>query len=83
MSSPVHSGIAVADRPDLRTENFLEPRLVELYRTATPEKKLAMVAQINRTLQDLKAAQLAADRPELSDGQRRIELRRWWLSDRD
>ncbi|HEY8994854.1 MAG TPA: hypothetical protein VIM71_09350 [Lacunisphaera sp.] len=83
MSSSAHTDFAAASQADLRTENFLEPRLVELYRAATPEKKLAMVAQLNRTLQGLKAVQLAADRPELSDEQRRIELRRWWLADWD
>lgn len=83
MSSSLHSDVAAADRPDLQAENFLDPRLVALYRTATPEKKLARVDQLNRTLQALKAGQLQVERPELDEAQRRAELRRWWLSSRD
>lgn len=70
-------------RPDLRREDPLDARLVALYRTASPEKKLAAVHQLNRTLQGLKEAELAARRPELSERERRAELRRWWLSARD
>lgn len=74
----VHTG-----RPDLRPENPLDARLVALYRAASPEKKLAAVHRLNRTLQGLKEAELATRRPELSEGERRAELRRWWLSARD
>ena len=68
---------------DLRLENSLEPRLVELYRKATPEQKLAVVWRLNRTLQGLKEAQLTADRPEMSPMERRAEIRRWWLAKQD
>lgn len=54
-----------------------------LYRAATPEAKLQAVAQLNGVLLGLKAAQLAADNPELTAGQRKSALRRWWLSARD
>ncbi|SDR65548.1 hypothetical protein [Opitutus sp. GAS368] len=70
-------------RPDLRPEAPLDARLVALYRAASPEKKLAAVDRLNRTLQGLKEAELAARRPELSADERRAELRRWWLSARD
>lgn len=78
----VADAIAVA-RPDLRPENPLDARLVALYRAASPEKKLAAVHRLNRTLQGLKEAELAARRPELLESERRAELRRWWLSARD
>lgn len=70
-------------RPDLRPENPLDARLVALYRAASPEKKLAAVHRLNLALQGLKAAELAARRPELSESARQAELRRWWLSARD
>lgn len=64
-------------------ENPLEPRLLALYRTATPEQKLTVVMHLNHTLQGLKEAQLAATRPDWTPAQRQAELRRWWLSARD
>lgn len=77
---PLADAIPTA-RPDLRREDPLDARLVALYRAASPEKKLAAVHRLNRTLQGLKEAELAARRPELSEGERRAELRRWWFSD--
>ncbi|MDQ5980759.1 MAG: hypothetical protein QG602_3737 [Verrucomicrobiota bacterium] len=61
----------------------MDPKMVALYRAATPQQKLAAVDQLNRTLQSLKSAELEANRPDLSAEQRRAELRRWWLSARD
>lgn len=70
-------------RPDLRAEEPLDPRMVTLYRAATPEQKLAAVDRLNRALQGLKEAELVATRPELASEGRRAELRRWWFSSRD
>jgi hypothetical protein len=67
----------------LRVEDPIEPRLLALYRTATPEAKLAAVARLNTLLIGLKEAQLAADRPAWSPERRKTELRRWWLTSRD
>ena len=61
----------------------LEPRLLELYRRATPTQKLTVVARLNGTLLELKSAALAAQHPALSPGQRRTILRRWWLTATD
>jgi hypothetical protein len=69
-------------RPDLQAEEPLDPKLVALYRAATPEQKLAAVDRLNRTLQGLKEAQMAASRPDLTAEMRRVELRRWWFSSR-
>jgi len=70
--------------PDaLRPENPLEPRLLALYRAATPEAKLLAVARLNSMLLGLKAAHLAASRPEWTSGHRETQLRRWWLGARD
>ena len=60
-----------------------EPRLLELYRRATPSQKLAVVARLNATLIELKAADLRARQPGLSDDRRREMLRRWWLTASD
>ncbi len=54
-----------------------------LYRAATPEAKLLAVARLNGVLLGLKEAHLAAERPELTAGQRKSALRRWWLGARD
>ncbi len=66
-----------------RPEDPCEPRLMAIYRAATPEAKLQAVARLNGVLLGLKAAQLAAARPDLTAGQRKSDLRRWWLSARD
>ena len=73
------SGTSLPPRP----ENPLEPRLLALYRTATPAAKLVAVARLNAALIGLKAAQLAATRPEWTPDRRRLELRRWWMASRD
>lgn len=73
------SGMSMAPHP----ENPLDPRLLALYRAATPAAKLAVVTRLNATLIGLKEAQLAATRPEWTLDRRRIELRRWWLAARD
>ncbi len=64
-------------------EDPLTPRLLALYRAATPEQKLTVVIRLNQTLQGLKEAQISAARPDWTSGQRRAALRRWWLSARD
>ncbi len=66
-----------------RPENPLDPRLLALYRTATPAAKLAVVTRLNAALIGLKAAQLAATRPEWTPDRRQLELRRWWMAARD
>ena len=57
--------------------------MLALYRAATPAAKLAVVTRLNAALIGLKAAQLAATRPEWTPDRRRLELRRWWLASRD
>jgi len=64
-------------------EDPLDPRLLALYRKATPGAKLAAVTRLNAALIRLKAAHLAASRPEWSPDQRQRELRRWWMTSRD
>ncbi|MFA5058106.1 MAG: hypothetical protein WC485_08335 [Opitutaceae bacterium] len=66
-----------------RAENPLDPRLLALYRAATPAAKLAAVTRLNAALIGLKEAQLAATRPEWTSDRRRVELRRWWMTARD
>lgn len=61
----------------------LDPRLLALYRAATPEAKLAVVHRLNTLLIGLKEAHLSATRPEWPPERRRAELRRWWFSARD
>jgi len=60
-----------------------EAILAELYRTATPAKKLTAVNQLNRCLIALKEAYLVSVYPSWTTEQRRAELRRWWFSARD
>jgi hypothetical protein len=67
----------------LRVEDPIEPRLLALYRVATPEAKLAAVARLNAVLIGLKEIQLAADRSAWPPERRKAELRRWWLTSRD
>lgn len=60
-----------------------DPRLIELYRRATPTQKLAVVARLNATLIELKASDIRARRPDLAEAQQRAQLRRWWMTARD
>lgn len=64
-------------------EDPLDPCLLALYRAANPRAKLAAVTRLNAALIGLKAAHLAASRPEWSPDRQRLELRRWWLASRD
>jgi hypothetical protein len=57
----------------------IDEKMIALYRTATPEEKLAVVARLNAGLQALKAAEIAASHPEWNADRRRTELRTWWL----
>ena len=58
----------------------LDPRLRELYRTATPTQKLAVVSRLNAALLGLKAAEITVRRPELSQSAQSTLLRHWWLT---
>lgn len=60
-----------------------DPRMIELYRRATPTQKLAVVARLNATLIELKAADIRARHPGLAAAQQTAQLRRWWLTARD
>ncbi|MBI2814402.1 MAG: hypothetical protein HYX71_08970 [Opitutae bacterium] len=77
------TSVAQSIQPETGQENPLEPRLLALYRVATPEQKLTAVVRLNQVLQGLKEAQLADARPELTGAQRQAELRHWWMSARD
>jgi hypothetical protein len=79
----METAVKAAGMNQWRPEDPCEPRLMALYRAATPEAKLQVVARLNGVLLGLKAAQLAADRPDLTPGQRKSDLRRWWLGARD
>jgi hypothetical protein len=68
--------------PVARPES-LDPKLRELYRTASAADKLAIVGRLNATLLALKRAQLDARQPALASGEITAELRRWWFSSRD
>jgi hypothetical protein len=61
----------------------LDPKLCALYRAATPERKLAVVARLNATLIGLKEADLRTRFPAQSTAERRTMLRRWWFAARD
>jgi hypothetical protein len=61
----------------------LDPRLRDLYRSASPTQKLAAVARINATLSALKDAALAQAHPDWPAERRRAAVRRWWLTARD
>jgi hypothetical protein len=65
------------------TESSIHPELLKLYRQATPEHKLAIVSRINASLQSLKAAQIAAEHPNLGAQERTRLLRTWWFAARD
>jgi hypothetical protein len=74
-------GMETADH--IRDHEPLDPRLLELYRRATPTQKLAVVARLNGTLIGLKEADLRARQPALPPEKRQQVLRRWWLGARD
>ena len=57
--------------------------MCELYRRATPEAKLAVVARLNAGLIALKEADLASRSPDLSPAQRQAIVRHWWLTAQD
>jgi hypothetical protein len=67
----------------LRDLEPLDPKLLELYRRATPTQKLAVTARLNATLIGLKEADIRARLPNLSREDQRAMLRRWWLTARD
>jgi len=75
--------VDMVETTGLSPENALDPRMMALYRAATPESKLLAVARLNSVLLGLKEAQLATSHPEWTDGQRQGQLRRWWLGARD
>jgi hypothetical protein len=54
--------------------------LRELYRTATPTQKLAVVSRLNTALLGLKASEITVSRPELSQSAQSALLRHWWLT---
>ena len=60
----------------------LDPTLCDLYRAATPTRKLEVVMRLNAALIGLKEAELQARFPALSAGERRQRVRRWWLTAR-
>ena len=60
----------------------IDPRLLGLYRQATPTQKLEIVARINASLHALKTAQLRSERSDLLPSEQMRELRRWWFSTR-
>jgi hypothetical protein len=61
----------------------IHPKLLELYRQATVEQKLAAVGRINASLQALKAAELVRQYPTHSPRERLQLMRHWWLGARD
>jgi hypothetical protein len=61
----------------------LDPRLLDLYRRATPAEKLTVVSRLNATLIELKRADLLAKFPAQPPAHRQDLLRRWWLTARD
>ena len=68
-----------------KTQRFeaLDPRLRELYRSATPTQKLAIVGRLNATLIGLKEADLRTRFPAISQSETRARIRHWWLTARD
>ncbi|GEM_PF-1768863 len=81
--SQVAEPVVSSSRQMPGVEDPCDPRLMALYRAATPEQKLTVVMQMNHTLQGLKAAQLAATYPDWTADERQAALRRWWFSARD
>lgn len=57
----------------------IDPLMVPLYRRASAEQKLAVVARLNGALIALKEGQLAAAHPDWLPERRKRELRSWWL----
>jgi hypothetical protein len=70
----------MAPAPRIPDFEPFDPRMIELYRRATPTQKLAVVARLNATLIELKAADIRARHPDLADAQQRAQLRRWWMT---
>jgi hypothetical protein len=68
---------------ELEPETTPNPIQLELYRRASPEQKLRVVARLNSALIALKAAQLDSDYAHLPPEARHAMLRRWWLTARD
>lgn len=64
-------------------DELSDRQLRELYRAATPTRKLAVVARLNATLISLKEADLQARFPKASAEEQRAMLRRWWLTASD
>ena len=64
-------------------ENPLDPRMIALYRAATPETKLLTVVRLNAALIALRESYLAASQPDWSPQQRKADLRKWWFGARD
>jgi hypothetical protein len=64
-------------------ENPLDPRMIALYRAATPERKLLTVMQLNAGLIALRDAYLVSIHPEWSQERRKADLRRWWFGAHD
>lgn len=61
----------------------LDPTLQDVYRRATPSQKLAVVARLNATLLELKAAAVRARFPAMPPGEQRALVRHWWLTAHD
>jgi hypothetical protein len=61
----------------------LDPRLRDLYRSATPTQKLAIVARLNAALIALKEANLRTSSVVCTPDERKRLLRSWWLGARD
>lgn len=73
----------MASSANVRDFEPLDPKLLELYRQATPTQKLAVVARLNAMLIGLKEADLRSRQPGVSRENQRDMLRRWWLTARD
>jgi hypothetical protein len=57
----------------------VDPLMIPLYRRASPEQKLAVVARLNSALLALKEGQLREGHPDWTAVQHRQALRQWWL----
>ena len=68
---------SAAEQPTLEP---LDPRLRDLYRSATPTQKLAIVARLNATLIGLKEADLRACSVVRAPNEQRKLLRSWCRS---
>jgi len=83
MPSPADNSPAPVLAPLDPERDRPHPLQIELYRRATPTQKLATVARLNATLQQVKEATLRARFPAMSTTAIQQELRHWWLADRD